>query len=336
MTARFHISLPQIDPAWERPTPSARELRTDVLIWVLVLAISLLLTAAYHSTGLFGGEPDSVIGAYLASAGITLPLILRRRYPLTMLLTGTVLFFMLSLLNSIVAATMSFQFIYLAVIYSAIAWAKNRAMLWVLFTLICLSVLVWLASLWAINGASFSLFGIEDYSGGLFSLPTASYIATFLANLIYFSCGMLVGRVSWRAAYQQALLQEQQVQLEEQAQQLADSAVTRDRLRIARELHDSVGHHVSAMGIQAAAARRALNKKPELASAPLEKVEDLARSSVTEMKSIIRVLRSDQDAQGASGEPGIADLTSLIESLGDAAIKGQLQFIGQSYAHLNQ
>lgn len=111
--------------------------------------------------------------------------------------------------------------------------------------------------------------------------------------------------------------------------------MNRDRLRIARELHDSVGHHVSAMGIQAAAARRAITKKPELASQPLENVEKLARSSVEEMKSIIRVLRSDSSEQtGASAEPGVRDIVKLVDQLSDSGVVGELQVNVQSEARL--
>lgn len=335
MTAHSHFSFSTIDPVWERPTPSPRELRWDGAVWALVLAGTMLMTAAYHSSGLFGEDPTDIRNAYIASAGMTLPLLLRRRFPLTMLMTGTVAFYLLSFLSAFTAVTLSFQATYLAVIYAAVAWAKNRAMLWILFSMVCLTVLVWMASVWAINGSNFSIFEIEDFRGGLFDVPTASYIATFMVNVIFFGFGALMGRSSWRGAYQHHLLELQQVQLEAQSQQLAEDAVNRDRLRIARELHDSVGHHVSAMGIQAAAARRALTKKPELAAAPLENLEHLARSSVDEMKSIIRVLRSDETSpQGTSAEPRITDVVELVEELEAAGIDAKLQVSGQASAQL--
>ena len=335
MTAHPRFSFRALDPDWERPSPSPRELRWDYAVWLVVLAGTLLMVSAYHSTGVFGSDPGDIRNAYIAHIGMTLPLLLRRRFPLTMLILGTVFFYCLGFLNNLAAATIGYQVSYLAVIYAAVAWGKNRSMLWIIYAMVCLSVLVWLVSLWAINGSAFSLFNIDDYQGGLFDVPTASYISTFLSNLIFFGFGAVLGRSAWIGAYQRSVLEQQQAQLQRQSEQLAEDAVNRDRLRIARELHDSVGHHVSAMGIQAAAARRALTKKPELASQPLENVEKLARSSVDEMKSIIRVLRSDSGEQaGASAEPGVRDIVELVDQLSDSGIVGKLQVDAQSEARL--
>lgn len=335
MTVHPRLSFRALDPDWERPTPSARELRWDYAVWLLVLASTLLMVAAYHSTGVFGSDPHDIRHAYIAHIGMTLPLIFRRRFPLTMLFLGTIIFYFLGFLNSLAAATLGYQISYLAVVYAAVAWGKNRAMVWILYTLVCLSVVVWLVSLWTIHGSSFSIFGVEDYQGGLFNVPTASYIAALISNVIFFGFGAILGRSAWIGAYQRSVLEQQQAQLQRQSEQLAEDAVNRDRLRIARELHDSVGHHVSAMGIQAAAARRAITKKPELASQPLENVEKLARSSVEEMKSIIRVLRSDPSEQiGASAEPGVRDIVKLVDQLSDSGVVGELQVDVQSEARL--
>lgn len=122
----------------------------------------------------------------------------------------------------------------------------------------------------------------------------------------------LLGRMAWTRAYQQSVVQEQAQTIRVQSEQMAEDAVMRDRLRIARELHDSVGHHVSVMGVQAAAARRVLRKNPELAEKALFNVEGASRDAVSEMKSVLRVLRSVQDMESAQKDPQIRDIPQLV------------------------
>ncbi|WP_237232833.1 sensor histidine kinase [Rothia nasisuis] len=314
MTSSTRFSFSQIDPDWERPAPSPASLRKDVLIWLVVLVVTLLLNAAYHSAGLLGDDSEQIRNSYWAAAGMTLPLAARRRFPLTMMLVATLLFFVLSYFSVIASATLSYQLSYFAVLYAGLAWGKNRAMTWIVYALICLIVLLWFVMGWVVTDAGYQIIGIEDYQGGLFIKPTASYVMVIFTNVFYFGCAAIMGRTAWSQAYQRTILSAQAQQLEAQSAQMAEDAVTRDRLRIARELHDSVGHHVSSMGVQAAAARRALEKKPELAAEPLANIEKLARSSVTEMKNLIRVLRAsgeDEHSSGTSKEPQVVDILSL-------------------------
>ena len=88
---------------------------------------------------------------------------------------------------------------------------------------------------------------------------------TVLINVVYFGGALITGRNLWSGARQTALLTEQAETITEQADALQTRAVTEERLRIARELHDVVAHHVSVIGIQAAAARRVMGRDPEAA-----------------------------------------------------------------------
>lgn len=328
MTSSTRFSFSQIDPDWERPVPSPASLRQDILIWLAVLAVTLLLNAAYHSAGLLGDDSEQIRNSYWAAAGMTLPLAARRRFPLTMMLVATLLFFVLSYFSNIASATLSYQLSYFAVLYAGVAWGKNRAMTWIVYALICLIVLLWFVTDWVVTDAGYQLARVEDYQGGLFSQPTAGYIMVIVTNVFYFGCAAIMGRTAWSQAYQRTILAAQAQQLEAQSAQMAKDAVTRDRLRIARELHDSVGHHVSSMGVQAAAARRALAKKPELATEPLTNIEKLARSSVTEMKNLIRVLRASEEAEHGSGlakEPQVSEIFDLVEHMTSAGVHTRVQ-----------
>ncbi len=89
----------------------------------------------------------------------------------------------------------------------------------------------------------------------------------------------------------------------------ADLAV---RNRLARELHDSVGHALSAVTLQASAARRVLDSDPEFVREALAAIEDTTRRTVGELDAVLGVLR-EGDAPGTAPAPTLAaDLDGLL------------------------
>ncbi|MER5353790.1 histidine kinase [Kitasatospora sp. NPDC002551] len=102
-------------------------------------------------------------------------------------------------------------------------------------------------------------------------------------------------------------------------ERLADAerraAVLAQRNRLARELHDSVGHALSAVGIQASAAARVLRSDPEFAAEALAAIEETARGAVAELDAVLGLLREeDGDAAGPAG-PTLAGLDDLLRQL---------------------
>src|SRR3954451_23391278 len=83
----------------------------------------------------------------------------------------------------------------------------------------------------------------------------------------------------------------------------AQLAVAEERVRIARELHDIVAHGVSLMTIQIAGARRAAATKPEESGAALEAAEHTGRQVLSELDSMLAVLRGADASLGAAGAP---------------------------------
>ncbi|MGH8794106.1 MAG: sensor histidine kinase, partial [Stackebrandtia sp.] len=96
------------------------------------------------------------------------------------------------------------------------------------------------------------------------------------------------------------------------AEQLAASRAEATRLaarnRIARELHDSVGHALSVVTVQAAAAGRVLDSDPEFARKALGAVEETARRALDDLDQVLGVLRAD--AGDAAPRHGLEDLPS--------------------------
>ncbi|MGV9499221.1 sensor histidine kinase [Streptomyces sp. NPDC003642] len=89
----------------------------------------------------------------------------------------------------------------------------------------------------------------------------------------------------------------------------ADLAV---RNRLARELHDSVGHALSAVTLQAGAARRVLDSDPEFVREALAAIEDTTRRTVGELDAVLGVLR-EGDGPGTAPAPTLAaDLSGLL------------------------
>lgn len=91
-------------------------------------------------------------------------------------------------------------------------------------------------------------------------------------------------------------------------------AAAGERLRIARELHDLVGHGLSSVGVQAGTARVALDAGDVArARQALLAVEGASREALQEMRSLLGLLRSDADSSGArSAAPSLADVATLV------------------------
>ena len=98
-----------------------------------------------------------------------------------------------------------------------------------------------------------------------------------------------------------------------------DRAKSNEREELARDLHDTVAHHVSAIAIQAQAGLATVDKNPDAASAALRVIEAEASRTLTEMRTMVRVLRQDDSAE-LSPAPKIADLLQLASAKGASPV----------------
>lgn len=89
-----------------------------------------------------------------------------------------------------------------------------------------------------------------------------------------------------------------------------DRAKARERELLARELHDTVAHHVSGIVIQAQAGRAVAASHPERVVEALAVIEDAAARTLTELRAIVGALRSVQD-DGFAPQPGVAEVERL-------------------------
>jgi signal transduction histidine kinase len=175
-------------------------------------------------------------------------------------------------------------------------------------------------------------FSDDETTGGPFSPFVAFTLIQVITNLLYFGGAYYYGERAWAAALERQALADRTAELELERERLAEQAVTLDRVRIARELHDSVAHHVSVMGVQAGAARSALDSDPDAAREALLHVEATARSAIDELHGILVTLR-DADASTGDAAPGstvgVTALPHLVQASADAGLPTDLEVLGE-------
>ncbi|MEU4406942.1 sensor histidine kinase [Streptosporangium sp. NPDC023963] len=154
--------------------------------------------------------------------------------------------------------------------------------------------------------------------GGLGGWSGHLLMAVFTASL------WIAGRsVRLRRAYQ-AELRDRARRMERAREADTRAARAEERSRIARELHDVVAHHVSVMTVQAAAARRVLASNPDGAREALSAIEKLGRTAMSEMRSMVGVLRTDGTPAERNPQPGVREIPALVDQMREAGLRTQL------------
>ncbi|MGY4771704.1 sensor histidine kinase [Kribbella sp. CWNU-51] len=276
---------------WVRPGPTARERRTDVL-----LGLGMALAAVIGTELARGAAPTHVdlgiggVEAYVLSAAIALPLCFRRRYPITVLLAVAVLF----VVNG-ERATFAFagnlitQATMFMAVYAAVAWARDRRLMKASVALVFIAMFGWLT----INFVrALRNNEIEGPNHALLSPYVSSVVLTLALNALYFFGAYFWGRTAWGIARQRYELEQQATELAAQQESNAKRAVIDERLRISRELHDVVAHHISSIGVQAGGARRVMETDPDAAKSALSVIENSSRTAVNEMRQLLGMLRA--------------------------------------------
>jgi signal transduction histidine kinase len=105
----------------------------------------------------------------------------------------------------------------------------------------------------------------------------------------------------------------------------ARQAATRERLELARELHDIVAHNVSVIAVQAEAAQSVLGTEPDRAGAAMAAVADTAREALVELRKLLGVLRSEH---GRVPQPGLDALDDLVDTVRRAGVRVSLSRSG--------
>ena len=268
----------------------------------------LALVAAGLSTAFFvfdlvgSGLPRGILALGYALALVhTLPLVARRRFP------GAVL--AMCVASGLAVAALGLSPIVLGVailvaVYSVAAYGTR----WVS-----------LAGLAAAEVGSVAV----QLTPGRFQAPTV------VSNALVIGAAWLLGYfVGVRRAYT-ARLEERTAELEQAREELARRAVTEERLRLARELHDVVAHAMSVIAVQSGVGAHVASTQPEEAAKALAAIEVTSRAALEELRRLLGVLRQDSEPQGdLTPVPGLADLDSLLAEVAKAGLGVRLRVEG--------
>jgi signal transduction histidine kinase len=116
------------------------------------------------------------------------------------------------------------------------------------------------------------------------------------------------------------------------ARRLATEAVAAERLRIARELHDVIGHSMSLIAVKATVANHLARERPAEVLDALATIEHTSRAALVEIRHLLGVLRPDAEAvgrpagpAGLAPAPGVGDLPELAARLRSAGLRVDLE-----------
>jgi signal transduction histidine kinase len=107
----------------------------------------------------------------------------------------------------------------------------------------------------------------------------------------------------------------------------ARARVDAERLRIAREVHDTVAHAIAIINVQSGVTAHVLDKRPERAREALRAIEQTSSRALREMRTILGVLRDDgrDDVDGRGPHPGLAQIDELTAKARDAGLDIKLE-----------
>lgn len=310
--------------SWTRPRPTGGQVGADALVALALAAGALLALEAGRVQGaVLGGTPPSVAEQTAWALAITLPLALRRRLPVTTLLVVATVFVGLQA-RYVPEAVFSSVALYLA-LFTAGAWAPDRRAAHLSRAAVVLAMFGWLTV--ALFTTPYGELLPDVAPAGESLSPRAAFLlVSYAFNTLYFGAAVAFGELAWRTACQRALLEQRTAELEAEREQVARRTREAERLVIARDLHDVVAHHVSLMGVQAGAARRAFGREPDRAREALAQVEQTSRAAVEEMRRMLSLLRGDD--QGADGAPAVTALPSLVERAATGGLQVGLTVVG--------
>jgi signal transduction histidine kinase len=301
--------------AWRRPPPTPRQRRADVAVALALAAGTVSSALLARAAGVdLGRTPPAAVEEVLWCLAVSVPLAFRRVRPLSVLVVVAAAF--IGLQARFVAETQLSSVCLFLALFTAGAWATDRTLARAVRLVVVVSMFAWLAYILSETAWAEKLTGGRDQ---LLPPATASMIWVTAVNVLYFGAAWFFGDLAWNQARQQTLLEQRTVELAGERDENARRAVLAERVRIARELHDVVAHHVSVLGVQAGAARVVLDRDPAATRAALENIESGARSALEEMHRLLGVLRDPAPEQPAVAGPAPPPGLDAVESMLDGA-----------------
>jgi signal transduction histidine kinase len=284
---------------WLRRLPASRWLFDSGL----ALVAAGVSTAMFVSYLVARGQPRGTLASGYALVLLhTLPLAARRRFPLAVLATS-------------VASGLAF---------AALGLPPE---------ILGLAILVAVYSVAAYGDRWVALAGLAVAEVGLAAVqltPGRTGADTLVINNMgVVAVAWLLGHFAHNYRAYAARLEERTAELERAREALARRAVTEERLRLARELHDVVAHAMSVIAVQSGVGAHVATTQPKEARKALAAIEATSRAALTELRRLLGVLRQEDEPHGGLAPmPGLADLEGLLAEVAKAGLAVKLQVHG--------
>ena len=280
-----------------------------------VIAVAVALLGLASGLGGRAQHEHMPLAAIPVLTAMGLVLYPRRRFPAAVLAAvaaGVVVLVVLraNLGGSFVAV--------LVAAYSAVVYGSRRLVIGLAAGAVAAVLLLGIPQAFGVGG------------GVIHAVPVPTIVAAAGAALF----GLLIrSQFSARTA-QLAVMAERAEWASAQREQEARRATLAERLRIARELHDIIAHHVSVIVIQAQGAQRVADREPDRARQAMADVERTARTALEEMRRMLGLLRSPDDGEDADTldiTHGMADVAALAGRMTGAGVAVTVRTTGEPF-----
>jgi signal transduction histidine kinase len=194
--------------------------------------------------------------------------------------------------------------------------------------------------------------GVITYSIAAHTDRRNGFLCALLTAVVIYLAAVIVGHIWWRpdalsvtawvfmaAAVGDATrshrayiaeVEERARRAEQTREEEADRRVMQERLRIARELHDVVAHHIAVISVQAGAATHVLERRPDQVGPVLAHIREASDIVLKEISSVVGVLRNPGDQINTEPAPGVVRLPELVTALQAAGFEVRHQQRGDT------
>ena len=172
--------------------------------------------------------------------------------------------------------------------------------------------------------------GVVILAVDILRLGAGAHPENIIPTWVFCAAIWFVGRTIHRSQMQAAQLRDLAAQLEVEREKKAQTAVSEERSRIAREMHDVVAHSVSVMVVQSQAAQRLLEGEQKAARQALRSIETTGRQALSEMRRLLGVVRRTDAELALAPQPGLGRLGDLIEQMREAGMPVELRVEGEA------